>query len=294
MFVTSRNSRCGLPWRFLARAAALTLGASLAGFSTLPAAANGIGSAYVANGGAKELTIVDVESLAAVDVIPTKGQPAGLAIDASGKFIYIAEEDTNDLLIISRDDYSTVATVPVGTAPVTVSLSQDGKRAFVVNSGSNNVSVVDTEAKSVVKTLPAGSQPSAGALLPDGNIFLVANSASNTVSFEDVNAGKSVADAGAAYQKAVEKAVGAGKVSAPYANHFCGSGDATACSKGLWAALDAAGVELASKQIDPDPVAWRADATGERIQFAPGFLPVTMRWANRPTYQQILSFDGHR
>jgi acyl-homoserine lactone acylase PvdQ len=90
------------------------------------------------------------------------------------------------------------------------------------------------------------------------------------------------------------RAVAGGNVTAPFANHYCGGGDATVCSKGLWAAIDAAGAALASTQLDPDPTAWRADATAERIQFAPGFLPVTMRWTNRPTYQQILSFDGHR
>jgi acyl-homoserine lactone acylase PvdQ len=78
-----------------------------------------------------------------------------------------------------------------------------------------------------------------------------------------------------------------------FANHYCGAGDATACSKSLWAGLDAAGNELAAAQ-GPDPAAWRSDATAERIHFAPGILPATMRWTNRPTYQQILSFDGHR
>jgi hypothetical protein len=78
-----------------------------------------------------------------------------------------------------------------------------------------------------------------------------------------------------------------------YANRYCGAGDATACAKGLWAALDAAGNVLAATQ-GADPAAWRSDATKERIHFAPGILPTTMRWANRPTYQQILSFDGHR
>jgi hypothetical protein len=61
---------------------------------------------------------------------------------------------------------------------------------------------------------------------------------------------------------------------------YCGAGDVAACSKSLWSALDAAVPALGT----------RADATKERIQFAPGFLPVTMRWTNRPTYQQILSF----
>jgi hypothetical protein len=78
-----------------------------------------------------------------------------------------------------------------------------------------------------------------------------------------------------------------------FANSYCGGGDSIACSKNLWAALDAAGNELATSQ-GPDPAAWRSDATAERIHFAPGILPATMRWTNRPTYQQILSFDGHR
>jgi Penicillin amidase len=71
-------------------------------------------------------------------------------------------------------------------------------------------------------------------------------------------------------------------VPGPFANRYCGNGDPVACAKSLWAAIDSVGT--------PPP----ADATAERIQFAPGFLPVTMRWTNRPTYQQILSFDGHR
>src|SRR4051812_8328586 len=82
-------------------------------------------------------------------------------------------------------------------------------------------------------------------------------------------------------------------VKGAFANRYCGAGVATACAQSLWAALDAAGVDLAAAQ-GPDPQQWRADATKERIQFAPGLLPVTMRWANRPTYQQLLSFDGHR
>ena len=59
----------------------------------------------------------------------------------------------------------------------------------------------------------------------------------------------------------------------------------------LWAALDAAGRRLAAAQ-GPDPAQWRADATAERLSF--GFLPLTARWTNRPTFQQVISFDGHR
>ncbi len=78
-----------------------------------------------------------------------------------------------------------------------------------------------------------------------------------------------------------------------FATRFCGGGDLAACRASIWAAIDEAGAELAAAQ-GPDPAAWRSDATRERIRFAPGLLPDTMRWANRPTFQQVLSFDGHR
>ena len=51
--------------------------------------------------------------------------------------------------------------------------------------------------------------------------------------------------------------------------------------------------ELEAKQ-GPDPSRWRADATAERIRFTSGVLPDTMRWTNRPTFQQVMSFSSHR
>jgi acyl-homoserine lactone acylase PvdQ len=59
----------------------------------------------------------------------------------------------------------------------------------------------------------------------------------------------------------------------------------------LWAALDEAGRKLAAQQ-GPDPAQWREDATKERLTF--GFLPLTARWTNRPTFQQVITFDSHR
>ncbi len=74
---------------------------------------------------------------------------------------------------------------------------------------------------------------------------------------------------------------------------YCGGGDVGACVTSLWAAIHAAAAELAAAQ-GPDPASWRADATTERIQFRPGLLGKTMRWTNRPTFQQVISFSGHR
>ena len=78
---------------------------------------------------------------------------------------------------------------------------------------------------------------------------------------------------------------------ARYSRAYCGGGDLAACRASLWAAIDAAAADLAATQ-GPDVASWRSDGTRERIAF--GFLPDTARWTNRPTFQQVMSFSGHR
>ena len=70
-----------------------------------------------------------------------------------------------------------------------------------------------------------------------------------------------------------------------YSTRYCGGGDVQACSRSLWAALDAAAGRLGAEP-------WRADARAERISF--GLLPETTRWVNRPTFQQVITFRSHR
>jgi acyl-homoserine lactone acylase PvdQ len=81
---------------------------------------------------------------------------------------------------------------------------------------------------------------------------------------------------------------------APFRVRYCGAGNAANCRTALWAAIDAAGNDLAGAQ-GPNPAAWRADATKERISFVPGLLKTTLRYTNRSSgIQQVISFRGHR
>jgi hypothetical protein len=82
-------------------------------------------------------------------------------------------------------------------------------------------------------------------------------------------------------------------VRGPYSRRYCGAGVLASCRDALWAALDAAAAKLETSQ-GPAPSTWRADATAERIRFTSGVLPDTMRWTNRPTFQQLMSFSSHR
>lgn len=78
-----------------------------------------------------------------------------------------------------------------------------------------------------------------------------------------------------------------------FSRRYCGGGVIAACSASLRAALDAAGAVLTAAQ-GPVATSWRADAAQERIRFTSGVLPDTMRWTNRPTFQQLVSFRTHR
>ena len=81
------------------------------------------------------------------------------------------------------------------------------------------------------------------------------------------------------------------KVNDPYSRLYCGNGSINACRASLWQALASATAKLAASQ-GADPTTWRSDATKERITFSPGLLGPsgTMRWTNRPTFQQVVSF----
>jgi acyl-homoserine lactone acylase PvdQ len=84
-------------------------------------------------------------------------------------------------------------------------------------------------------------------------------------------------------------------VAKPFNQSYCGGGDLGRCRRVMWNALQATARDLTAEQGTSDPAAWRADATAERISFAPGILPTTMRYTNRPSgIQQVISFSGHR
>jgi hypothetical protein len=82
-------------------------------------------------------------------------------------------------------------------------------------------------------------------------------------------------------------------VKGKFQEQYCGHGSLSACRASLWGALDAGGNTLQAAQ-GSDPAAWRSDATGERIRVSGGLLADTMRWTNRGTFQQVMSFFRHR
>ena len=83
-------------------------------------------------------------------------------------------------------------------------------------------------------------------------------------------------------------------VKGKYNARYCGAGDLAACANSIWASLDAAAAQLETDQGTADPNAWRKSTAGARTAFAPGLIDKTLRYSNRPTFQQAISFRAGR
>jgi acyl-homoserine lactone acylase PvdQ len=76
-----------------------------------------------------------------------------------------------------------------------------------------------------------------------------------------------------------------------FSHRYCGRGSLARCRASLWGAIQAATDQLTKAQ-GADPSRWRADSTAERVTFEPGLIRTTMRWVNRPTFQQAIEFSS--
>lgn len=86
-------------------------------------------------------------------------------------------------------------------------------------------------------------------------------------------------------------------VQSPTSRIYCGAddvsdtdGDLDTCAGRLWAALQAAGDSVENNQSEANPDNWTTSATPERILFLTN-PALSMHWVNRPTYQQLLTFE---
>jgi acyl-homoserine lactone acylase PvdQ len=80
-------------------------------------------------------------------------------------------------------------------------------------------------------------------------------------------------------------------VAQPYSHQYCGNGSLAACRASLWAVVQSAAEGLQAKQGSTISK-WKAAPV--RITFPPDpLLSFTMRWTNRSTFQQVITFTGH-
>lgn len=91
----------------------------------------------------------------------------------------------------------------------------------------------------------------------------------------------------------LERTVGAAPA-APGVPPMCGNGSLDACRAALWKAVEATYWKLRPQQwlwVQNNVSRWSKWSIGDRIRFLPYITNFnTMRWTNRPTFEQVISF----
>ncbi len=144
--------------------------------------------AYVSNGGANTVTVLDLVALRQERTIEVGQNPTGLAVNPRRNEVYVVNSRSGSVSVIDASANRVVATIPVRRLPYAISVGADGRRAYVANAGSNSVSVLDLDGRRELMAAPAGEQPGLARISPDMRSLVVTNRGSGSVSIFDAGA----------------------------------------------------------------------------------------------------------
>ncbi len=134
-------------------------------------------------------------ALTSIGSIPAGTDPASVAVDPTGKFVYVANSGSSNVSMYTINTttgaLTSIGQVSADMNPSSVAVDPTGKFAYVTNSGSADVSMYTIDATTGALTLMgsvmAGSAPSSIAIHPSGKFAYVTNFGSNSVSTYSIN-----------------------------------------------------------------------------------------------------------
>ncbi|SFC28885.1 Por secretion system C-terminal sorting domain-containing protein [Flexibacter flexilis DSM 6793] len=147
--------------------------------------------AYVPNGFANTVSVINTSTNAVTATISVGSTPLGVAVNPAGTRAYISNQNSNSLSVINTSTNTVMATVTVGSTPQNVVVSPDGNKVYVVNYSSGTISVINATTNTVTATISVTANPNGIAVSADGSkvyvshifndIISVINTATNTV-----------------------------------------------------------------------------------------------------------------
>ncbi len=142
--------------------------------------------AYVSNGAANTVSVLDLVYLRQDRTLQVGTQPTGLAANPMRNEVYVVNAGTasgnGSVSVIDTNANRVVATIPVHKLPYFIDVDAAGHRAYVANSGSNTVSVIDLDQRREIGVAGTGEQPGLARISPDMRSLVVTNRGSGSVS----------------------------------------------------------------------------------------------------------------
>jgi YVTN family beta-propeller protein len=154
--------------------------------------------AYIANGDAQVITMIDTANNQVTATVPIKaGPPQFLAFAPDGRTLYVSifndQQTIHVIDVIATASNTVVATIPQPARPFLPAVTRDGKRLFVPNHDIASVSVVATDTNTIIGQIKVAPYPHWVAFSRDGSRAYTANHESNLVSVIDTATLKVVA-----------------------------------------------------------------------------------------------------
>ena len=143
--------------------------------------------AYVSDGAAGTVTVLDLVNLRQDRTVQVGRQPTGMAVNPVRNEVYAVNTGSDSISVIDTATNRVTATIGVHRAPYFLSVSPDGQRGYVANSGSNNISVLDLWKHREIGTVAAGEAPGMARVSPDNRTVVVSNRAAGSISLYSVD-----------------------------------------------------------------------------------------------------------
>jgi YVTN family beta-propeller protein len=136
-------------------------------------------TAYVANQGSRDVSVVDVATNRMTASIPVASDAWNVIVSADGAWLY-ATTDSGLLYVIDTSNNAIVATVTLRAFDALrgLALAPDGRVLYVAGRNSGTIYAFDTQSRRVTRTFDVGGTPQRMAVSPDGAELYVANEVS--------------------------------------------------------------------------------------------------------------------
>jgi YVTN family beta-propeller protein len=143
--------------------------------------------AYISNGAANTVTVLDLVYLRQDRVLQVGRQPSGLAANPLRNEVYAVNTLSNSVSVIDAASNTVAASIPVHRSPFFIAVAPDGRRAYVPNSASNTVSVLDLDARRELATAATGESPGVARVAPDNRTLVVSNRLPGSLSIYSID-----------------------------------------------------------------------------------------------------------
>ena len=138
--------------------------------------------AYISDGAAGTVTVLDLVYLREDRVLQVGRQPSGMGVNPVRDEVYAVNAGSDSVSVIDTTSNKVVSTIGVHKAPFAIGVAPDGKRAYVANSGANTVSVLDLEKRKEIAVAATGEGPGVAKVAPDNRSLVVSNRVAGSVS----------------------------------------------------------------------------------------------------------------